>query len=129
MKELAIQILIYIVEVFLGVAVYFFGKWFHNKCDQLKEKIDNDKMKNLIDKFDRIVRICVEATNQTFVETLKKDNGFDAEQQKEAFKKTFESIIAMLSDEDKEKISDKFGDVSTFITASIESYIKDSKGM
>lgn len=129
MKELGIQILLYLAEAILGIAVYFASRWLHNKCEQLKDRVENDKVKNLISRVDYIVRVCVEATNQTFVESLKKENGFDSEKQKEAFKKTFESIVAMLSEEDKEKIAANFGDMSTFITTSIETYIKDSKDM
>lgn len=127
MKELAIQLLLYLVEAILGVVVYFASKWLHNKCEQLKNNVQSEKVKSLISRFDYIVRVCVEATNQTFVESLKKENGFDADKQKEAFKKTFESIVTLLSDEDKEQIADEFGDLSAFITASIETYIKDSK--
>ena len=127
MKDLVFQLLAYIVEAFLGVAVYFFAKWLHNKCEQLKEKVEDDKVKSLIDRFEKIVRLCVEATNQTFVSTLKEADNFDEAAQKEAFKKTFESIVSMLSEEDKEKIQEKFGDMSTFITTSVETYIKDSK--
>ena len=124
MKEIIIQIGTSVVCVFLATAFYYLAKFIHNKCEQLKAKTDSEALKNLIEKIDFIVQLAVEATNQTFVEDLKKKNEFSDDQQKEAFSMTVKSIDDMLTDEDKEKIINTFGDVGTFLRNSIENYIR-----
>jgi nucleoid DNA-binding protein len=81
----------------------------------------------LIEKVDYIVQTCVEATNQTIVDDLKKKGTLTDDDKRRAFNKTFESVQNMLTDEDKQKIADNFGDISTYVTNSVENYIKTSK--
>ena len=46
--------------------------------------------------FDTIAK-CVIATNQTYVNSLKEQNAFDAEAQKTAFNKTMNAVLEILS--------------------------------
>ena len=47
------------------------------------------------------ISVCVIATNQTYVDALKKAGKFDEEAQKEAFAKTYNAVLLVLSDEVK----------------------------
>lgn len=127
MKEVLIEIGTSVACLFLAAILACVARWFHTKCDQLKAKTDNEVMRNLIEKVDYIVQTCVEATNQTFVDDKKKEGSLSSEDKQEAFNMTFESIENMLTDEDREKIADSFGDLGTFLRNSVENYIRNSK--
>ena len=51
----------------------------------LKKKTDNEYAHKAIDFAGTVIADCVKATNQTFVEALKKEGKFDAEAAKTAF--------------------------------------------
>ena len=63
---------------------------------------------------------CVIATNQTYVEALKKEGKFDAEAQKIAFDKTFSAVITILCDDAYDYLSEAIGDLEEYITNRIE---------
>lgn len=127
MKEIIVNVCTSVICLMLASALYYAARWIHEKCVVLKNSVESEALKTLIEKIDYIVQICVEATNQTFVDNKKENEDFNESDQKEAFDKTFESIELMLTDADKEKIANTFGDISTFIRTSIENYIKNSK--
>lgn len=127
MKEILVNAFSSIAILCIATVMFYSARWFHNKCEQLKQKVDSEALKALIDKIDFIVQLCVEATNQTFVDDLKEQDNFTDESKEQAFAKTFEAIQNMITDEDKEEIIAKFGDMSTFIRTSVEKYIKSSK--
>ena len=70
---------------------------------------------------------CVMATNQTYVETLKQKGEFTQEAQKEAFTRTYENVLCILSDECKVYLETSFGDLQTYITNRIEAEVKANK--
>ena len=71
---------------------------------------------------------CVIATNQTYVETLKKQGKFDEEAQKIAFQKTYEAVIAIINDDAVEYLTAAMGDFKTFLMESIEAEVNENKG-
>lgn len=127
MKDIIIQIGVGVGYLLAASIIFYAAKLLHEKLEQLKQKTDSESLKYLIEKIDYIVQVCVEATNQTFVEKRKQEGAFTEEEQKTAFQKTFNDIQNMITEDDKQKIVDSFGDISTFITSSIENYIKSSK--
>lgn len=127
MKDIIIQIGVSVGYLLAASIIFYAAKLLHEKLEQLKQKTDSEALKYLIEKIDYIVQVCVEATNQTFVEKRKQEGAFTEEEQKTAFQKTFNDIQNMITEDDKQKIVDSFGDISTFITSSIENYIKSSK--
>jgi hypothetical protein len=70
---------------------------------------------------------CVIATNQTYVENLKKDKMFTAEAQKEAFTMTYNAVMAILTDEAKNYLTEAYGDLSAYITQRIEAEVSLNK--
>lgn len=127
MKEFFIALGSTVVLIILSSVLVAVGKFAHVQFERLKQATDNETLKNLISKLDYIVQLCVEATNQKFVNDKKKTGEFTKDDMEEAFTQTLNNITNMLTDEDKEMIISNFGDVSTLICNSIESYIKQSK--
>ena len=70
---------------------------------------------------------CVAATTQTYVDSLKAQNSFGEEAQKEAFKKSFDAVMAVLTEDAKEYLTNVYGDLTAYITQAIEAEVKNNK--
>lgn len=129
MRDILVEVLTTIACLFVASMLIFCARMFHQFCERLKEKTKNEAMRNLINKIDYIVQLCVETTNQTFVNDKKDSGNFTDEDKEQAFNQTIDSVTNMLPDEDRQKIINEFGDLGTFLKNSIENYIKQSKNM
>ena len=127
MKDFIITLASGLGGLLFASIVVSLGNIIHVKCEQIKQKTNNQALIDLIDKFDHIVQISVEATNQTFVVDKKLKSEFTDDDKDIALNKTLESIEAMLTDEDKQRIIENFGDLASFIKNSVETYIIQSK--
>ena len=101
----------------LAVFTTYLVKYIQVKTTEITTQSDNV----LVDKYTTMladtISACVLATNQTYVESLKKQNAFDAEAQKIAFNMTLEAVMNILSNEAKEYLSEAFGDLQSYITS------------
>lgn len=97
------------------------------KKDELKNKTDNELAKKYLDLLNETIANCVIATNQTYVEALKKENAFTADAQKAAFEKTYQAVIATLSEEAQRYLPEVVGDLQTYITQKIEASVNQNK--
>ena len=89
MSETAVLMIREIIEVclipLLGVLVTYLVKYIGIKSKELEASTDNELAKKYISLLSSTITNCVIATNQTYVETLKKQGKFDEEAQKIAF--------------------------------------------
>lgn len=97
------------------------------KKDELKNKTDNELAKKYLDLLNNTIANCVIATNQTYVEALKKGNAFTADAQRAAFEKTYQAVIATLSEEAQKYLPEVVGDLQTYITQKIEASVNLNK--
>lgn len=97
------------------------------KKEELKSKTDNELAKKYLDLLNDTIANCVIATNQTYVEALKKGNAFTADAQKAAFEKTYQAVIATLSEEAQKYLPEVVGDLQTYITQKIEASVNQNK--
>lgn len=111
----------------LGVLTAFIVKYINMKSVEIQANVDNDTADKYIAMVADTVSACVIATNQTYVEALKKENAFTAEAQKEAFQLTYSAVMAILTDEAKEYLAEIYGDVAAYITNKIEAEVNISK--
>lgn len=111
----------------LGVLTTYLVIFIRQKSKELQETTDNELYKKYIEMLqDTIVR-CVIATNQTYVEALKNKNAFDKEAQAEAFRMTYESVMAILTDDAKDYLANVVGDLQTYIIKLIEAEVNIQK--
>lgn len=129
LKSIVTTVGVMFLGAFLSTLLAMFGAFARTKLQEWKQKVNNDNLKAILDKLDFIVQMAVEATNQTFVNDIKNGGKMTEEQKKEAFNQTLEAIMQMLSEEDKEKITEQFGDMATYITNNIEAYIGSKKDL
>lgn len=111
----------------LGVLTAYLVKFINMKSVEIQANVDNDMADKYIAMVADTVSACVIATNQTYVEALKKNNAFTAEAQKEAFQLTYNAVMAILTDEAKEYLAEIYGDVAAYITNKIEAEVNISK--
>ena len=111
----------------LGVLTAYIVKYIQVKSAEITKNTDN----TLIDKYTGMladtISACVLATNQTYVEALKKQGNFDAEAQKIAFNMTLDAVMNILSKDAKEYLSEAFGDLNSYIASQIEASININK--
>ena len=127
LKELLPIIFLLVVIPALGILTAFLVQLIQKWKEELKQKTDNELLKKYIDLLAETITSCVIATNQTYVESLKQQGKFDMEAQKEAFKKSADAVMAILTEDAKEYLTTIVGDVETYITKKIESSVNQNK--
>ena len=111
----------------LGILTKMLIEFLQTKKQEVKQKTDNELAQKYIDMLTNTITSCVVATNQTYVETLKKKGEFTKDAQIEAFNKTYENVIGILSTECKIYLENTFGDLQTYITNKIEAEVQENK--
>ena len=111
----------------LGVLTTFLVKWLQIKSSELQIKMDNDVANKYMDMLTNTITECVLATNQTYVEVLKRQNKFDLEAQRIAFDKTSEAVMAILTEDAKKYLESAVGDLELFIKQKIEAEVNLNK--
>lgn len=111
----------------LGVITAYIIAYIKAKTAELKTINSNEILVKYLDMLSTTVIECVIATNQTYVNSLKGQNAFDEEAQKIAFQKTYDAVIAVLSDDAKEYLTHVYGDLTVFITNMIEAEVNRNK--
>ena len=125
--SLLYQILEVCVIPLLGVLTAYIIKFINIKSNEIQNKVDSEIGDKYIDMLADTISACVIATNQTYVEALKKQNAFTPEAQKEAFILTYNAVMSVLTDEAKVYLTAIYGDLTTYITNKIEAEVNISK--
>lgn len=110
-----------------GILVGFLVKYLKIKSDDICAKIGNDNIQKYLNMLNNTISQCVIATNQTYVETLKKEGKFDLEAQKIAFNKTKTSVLQLLNNEAKVYLTTAIGDLDSYINNTIEAAVNLNK--
>lgn len=97
------------------------------KKQEVLETTKNDTAKKYIELLDKTITECVLATNQTYVEALKKQGMFDAEAQKQAFQQTYEAVMAILTKDAEVYLAESIKDLNAYITTKIEAQVVTAK--
>ena len=112
----------------LGVLTVYIVKFIQKKTQELNSKNENELMNKYLTMLSNTIIDCVIATNQTYVESLKKQGKFDLEAQKVAFEMTYNAVINVLSSDAKTYLSNIYGDLNKYITNMIEAEVNKNKG-
>jgi recombinational DNA repair protein (RecF pathway) len=125
--ELSQQIFTTLIVPLLAVVTVFLIRWFTAQAEELKKKTDNEIAQKYIDLLNNTIVTCVTATNQTYVNALKDKNMFDKEAQEEAFRRTFEAVQEILSDEARVYLNEIYNDLNEYIVNQIEATVNYEK--
>lgn len=111
----------------IPIITVYLGKFIYAKWEETRGNITNTKIQNTLDDVVDMVVNVVQATNQIMVDELKKNGEFTKESATEAFIKSKETALKMLSDEAAGIIEDVYGDVSEYLDVLIEATVRDLK--
>lgn len=125
--ELLSQIFEVCVLPLLGILTAYAVTFIQAKRDEIIIKSNNDLITKYSTMLAEIIEGCVLATNQTYVETLKKEGNFTAEAQQKAFTMTKNAVLNILSAEAKEVLTEAFGDLNTYVNKQIEASVNVNK--
>ena len=125
--EILQQIFELCIVPLLGILTGCIIKIIKNKADELSAKAKNDLTEKYINMLSETITDCVIATNQTYVDSLKGQDAFNYDVQKEAFNRTYQAVMAILSEEAKEYLTTVYGDLDAYITTKIESEVNSNK--
>lgn len=127
LTQLLSQIFEICVIPLLGVLTGYLVSYIRAKREDLLEKTEISLLEKYINLAAVTVEDCVVATNQTYVDTLKKLGKFDEEAQKEAFDKTLSAVLIILGTDAQDFLNEAFGDINIYLTTLIESTVQRQK--
>ena len=111
----------------LGLVTKYFIEFVHAKRDEVKDKINNEKINKYINMLDTTITKAVIATNQTYVEALKAQGNFDKDAQIEALNRTRNAVLATLTEEAQMYLQPAIGDIEEYIRVGIEAAVNEQK--
>lgn len=121
------QVFEIVVFPLLGVGTVYLVFLIKAKLNELKLKHNSDLAKKYFDMLDKTICDAVIATNQTYVEALKKEGKFDADAQKKAFEQTYNTVMKLLTADAKEYLETAVADLTVYINTRIEAEVNVSK--
>lgn len=111
----------------LGILTAYIVQLIKVKMAQLSEKTKNETLNKYTYMLTDTITSCVIAVNQTYVDTLKKQGRFDADAQKEAFRRVYEQVIEILKGDALNYLDEAYSDLRGYITALIEQQVREYK--
>lgn len=125
--EVVKNILYILITAVVPVLTTYLCKFLYTKWTEGKVKIENDKVANTLDSVISMVLDVVEATNQTFVDELKKKGEFTEDAALQAFNISKEKALEMLSEDAANVIATVYGDVDVYLDTLIEATVRQLK--
>ena len=125
--EILKDLLYILITAAVPVLTTYICKFLYAKWTEGKVKIENEKISTTLDSVVTMVLDVVTAVNQTFVDELKKKGEFTEESAKEAFNKSKETALKMLSEDAIEIITTVYGDIDVYLDTLIEATVKQLK--
>lgn len=127
MNEILKEVIMSVITIMITIISGCITRIITIKINELSNRIKDSRKAEFLNWVNGIIVQCIDTTTQTYIDTLKQNDKFGTAEQREAFNMTMNNITTILSDEDTAKLGGYVGDVSTWLTTSIESYIKNSK--
>lgn len=125
--EMLFQIFELCIVPLLAVLTGYLVQWIKAKTAEATEKNQKDVFDKYITMLGETIAKCVSATNQTYVDALKKAGSFDAEAQKHAFDMTLTAVMNVLGKDAIEYLTAIYGDLTGYLTTLIEAEVKAQK--
>lgn len=125
--SIGITILEYCIAPFLALVTGFLVTWINAKRKEALAKTNNEIAQKYINIAADVINSCVITTTETYVKSLKNQNLFDIDAQRNAFDLTKDAVMTTLSNEAKLHLTNLYGDLDKYIQTKIEEAIKNNK--
>lgn len=129
-KEIIDTIIQIIIVPLLTIFSTFLIKYINIKITAIKkdnEGKDTEVFNKYLDQVNSIIIDTVRATNQIYVDTLKKQGIFDEEAQKKAKEMTKSAVIDILGKEVMTALNHGISDLNAWLDTKIESAVRNEK--
>ena len=111
----------------VGVLTFYLVQYIKAKGNEIAANVDSELASKYIVMLTTTITDCVVATNQTYVEALKKEGKFDKEAQYKAFQMTYNAVMDILTEDAKEYLNNFYGDLSLYVSKRIEAEVVANK--
>lgn len=116
LQEIFFTCLLPLIGILCAYGISFLRK----KTSEIQTQVDDETFTKYSNMLVDLIETCVITTNQTYVNTLKKQGGFGEEEQKIAFQKTYEAVRSLMTVEMGEVLSEVYKDLDFYIRQKIE---------
>ena len=127
--ELVRDLLYILLTAAVPVITTYLCKFLYEKWTTHKSVVESEHIREVISQVVTIVCDVVAATTQTYVDELKKNGEFTKEAAAEAFKRSKETALQLLTEEAKEIIAKVYGNLDIYLDTLIEATVKSQKLM
>lgn len=111
----------------LAILTKYLVSWIEIKIGEMTEQKNDAQFTKYMTLLQDTVISCVIATNQTYVDTLKAQGKFDLEAQKVALQKTYDAVMAILTEDAVKYLNNVLGDFDAYVNTMIESQVNLQK--
>lgn len=125
--EILQEIFVVCIIPLLGILTKYLISWIEVQKENVKTRNDSEITDKYIDLLAQTIETCVIATNQTYVDSLKKKNQFTKEAQLEAFRMTKEAVLKILSQDAEKYLTEIYGDLDAYIVNQIQACVNINK--
>lgn len=126
--EQLLQDLLYLVlTAAIPLCIKFLYSWITATVEEKTQNMDNAQLKEYINSAVQAVMKAVMSTYQTYVDSLKKQDLFDTDAQKEAFEMAKNAAMLMITEDVKAAVETVYGDFDAWIDNTIEQLVKANK--
>lgn len=127
MKEFLLTLLQSIIIAAVPVIMVYICSFLGAMGKLIKERIESENAKKLLDEAIEAVNTAVIGTSQVYVEALKKSGQFTIENQKEAFAMSYNTAMSIMTQEAKDFITSAYGSLDEWLGAQIEASVNRNK--
>jgi len=127
LNELLMTLIQAVIIPAIPILVGYLVKLLKAKAEQTTVKINNELVRQYLQEAIDAVLQAVTYTSQTYVDSLKKQDRFDADAQKVAFATAKEVALALFTEEAKKMIAELYGDLNVWLDTKIEQTVKEQK--
>lgn len=127
MKDVMNELLIAVITVCIPIITTYATKWIKEIANNAAAKTDNVKVQGYLQEITDAVATAVSCTSQTYTDSLKESGNFTADAQREAFQKSYDSAVKIISPAAAAFIAEIYGDVGEYIAQKIEAEVRKQK--
>lgn len=129
MKALLNELLVAVITVCIPIISAYAVKLVKKTAENISTDTDDIKVKGYIKEIAEAISTAVSYTSQTYVDALKAAGTFTVEAQKEAFQKSLDTALSILSPAAAAFIDEVYGDIREYLAPLIEAEVRKQKAL